>query len=85
MSSTDWIGHIENDPLIAEALKERHASDIMVVHCGVCGFGNYYNQGSHCNCRNCGHDLMPLIEVDEYCTLADYWAYAPYPCDREAP
>ena len=72
---------IEEDATIIAALRERRsADDIWLVDCPNCGVPSYWNQGSYANCRICGADLRDL--TDDAYTLADYWDWAPYPCDE---
>ena len=72
---------IEEDATIIAALRERRsADDIWLVDCPNCGVPSYWNEGSHANCRICGANLSDL--TDDAYTLADYWEWAPYPCDE---
>lgn len=75
----------EEDEMVIEALKEgRQAEDILLLDCPMCGWTSYWNEGSHATCRNCGCDLIALVDAGEVFTLADYWTTAPYPCDEPA-
>jgi hypothetical protein len=70
----------EDETVVAAITEGRHADDIWLIDCPSCNIPSYYNQGSHCTCRQCGR------EIAEYCddayTLADYWEQATYPCDE---
>ena len=72
---------IEDDGTVIAALTEgRHADDIWLIDCPDCGVPSYWNQGSHCTCRECGRSISAYSD-DAY-TLADYWETANYPCDE---
>ena len=73
---------IEDDETVIAALTEgRHASDIWLIECPDCGVPSYWNQGSHCTCRECDREIGRFYE-DAY-TLQDYWNFAPYPSDEK--
>lgn len=68
----------ENDENVALALAEgRAAEDIFLINCPYCGIASYYNEGSHCQCRECGREIVD--QADEMFSLADYWSWSPYP------
>lgn len=76
----------EDDPMVIAAIEEqRQADDIWIINCDCCLWWSYWNEGSHATCRNCKQDLIPLVELGEAATLADYWTEAPYPCDEAKP
>lgn len=77
----------EDDPRVVVALRDgRRAEDITLIDCPYCGAVNYYNEGSHASCIACDREI-PLDVYDGYdpetYTLAEYWAFAPYPCDEK--
>lgn len=72
---------IDEDEIVIAAISEgRHAWEIWLIDCPFCGIPSYWNEGSHCQCRECGRDIVEYSD-DTY-TLQDYWDYAPYPCDE---
>lgn len=72
---------IEEDETVVAALTEgRHANDIWLIDCPHCGIPSYWNQGSHCTCRECGREIGE--HSDDAYTLEDFWNEAPYPMDE---
>jgi len=71
-SEKNW----RRDPDVAEALKDRPASEVALIDCPHCGAQNYYNEGSHASCRLCERDLSHLLDDDfDFHTVEDQINY----------